>query len=169
MQWIAIVPTGPPTGISRSADGQTWTATVVHGFGFTPTDLAYSAYGTTWIAVGITPLSIATSTDGASWATTTPITTTLTPTSAKIACDGYGTWLIVFADTVPAGTENVEMWASVDNGATWFQVWTLPDQVGGNLPFDNHLTLWYGGGRFFLLTENGVVTNAAFCSLRADL
>jgi hypothetical protein len=162
--WVAL----SPTRASRSADGMTWTAAALHDLSGYPRDIAYSALGTKWIAPLVAPadpggafIGLGVSDDnGETWAEVTPFATALgasSITDARIACDGHGGWVVALTD----GT-GVELWASHDNGVTWTQAY-LP-----SAPHPDQLALWYGGGRFHLMTTDESGAWAGFASLRAD-
>ena len=164
--WIAMTPAQK----SMSADGQTWSAAAAHGIGGTPLGLAYSAHGTRWIATvacGGKGWITYSDDNGSTWNPSAvlgnaacPITSSIVnPTEMQIACDGYGDWMIAIADSAGG---SLELHASWDNGKTWARV-PLP-----STPYNAFADLWYGGGRFMLMTTDGAGNFAAYTSLRAD-
>jgi hypothetical protein len=155
--WIAL----SLTEQSRSANGTNWTAAAVHAMGSLPVDLAYSRFGTTWITILLNG-QIGTSTDnGATWTVTNPLAASALGalTGARIACDGYGDWVIAMTDGAGGA---VEVWASWDNGASWSMVFLT------SAPHPNDIALWYGGGRFHLMSTDAAAAWAGYASLRAD-
>lgn len=151
--WVALT----ATQRSRSADGDIWSAPAAHGMSGAPWGLAYSAFGTKWIAI-LSDGTISYSTTGLAWAGASPLTSSLGAlTEARIACDGYGDWVIALSDG-----SGIEVHVSSDNGVTWRRV-HLPV-----VPPPGHLKLWYGGGRFHLFADSGAATFAAYVSFRAD-
>jgi len=154
--WMALT----ATEISTSADGDTWLPAALHGLSAAPMidALAYSKAGSRWVTVlNKAAATIAYSDDnGLSWAEVTlknplGIDVTLGGGSARIACDGYGHWIVAYCDT--AGANAVQLEASADNGETWHLIY--PEEQTALAPLWPHLALAYGGGRFYFLSADG--------------
>jgi hypothetical protein len=154
---------------STSTDGDIWTAAALHGLAAAPLDLAYSKFGMRWgkiLASGGAANKFAYSDDnGANWTTIAGPGTVFNlgagGSYAKLACDGYGTWMTAMAS---GGIGTVGIYASVDNGLTWSRIYS--QETGGSAPSPVGCALWYGNGAFHLMTNNGGMTWFAQSSLR---
>jgi len=94
---------------------------------------------------------------GATWAAAVTVHAGFSPVPAHIACDGFGDWMAVFRDAA-----NAFLYASWDDGETWHQVY-LPTG-----PISPATALFYGGGRFHLVDDDGAGNGYVSLSLRAE-
>jgi hypothetical protein len=162
--WIAL------TGgfVSHSADGNVWSAAVAHDWSAAPSpgQVAYSARSQAWIGVDANGTLYRSSDDGQTWseistgspAAMSTIIEFSTLNQALISSDGLGGWVVVYT----ADTAQTEVFVSADDGETWSQV-ELPA-----LAEEEYSNLWYGGGRFHLLTNDGGGNWKSFTTLRLD-
>lgn len=138
--------------IYYSTDHTTWTTGGVELLGKLQKgrSLAYSKPSRRWVAAqsGVSFGNISYSDDnGASWTTMTgalPILATMAnaSTTARIAGDGYGTFVVI-RDDQPT-VEACYAWVSVDEGLTW-SMFTIANAITGD---DGHLIegCFYEGG-----------------------
>lgn len=89
----------------------------------------------------------------------------------SLACDGFGHWIASakVSATATAGTEVLEIWASMDNGLTWNQVY-FPGVTAGTATSADRADCWYGDGAFWVV-HAGIIAAAnvldIFGSLRS--
>lgn len=150
------------TQVSTSnATGNVWSGVVAHGLGSMPLDIAYSKAGSKWICI-LANGQIGTSLDnGATWAATASLPGAMAAaTTSRIACDGFGDWVICLTDNVGNTTQ---LFASWDDGVTWVQVfypiWVT--NVEG-------IALCYGGGQFINIATDLAAACYVYTTLRAE-
>ncbi len=134
------------TEVSTSSGAcTTWTAAALHGLGSQPRDLAYCKATGRFICT-LANGNVGVSDDnGATWSVVAVINTS---THARIACDGFGEWVVTKISGGPVGQI---FQASVDDGDTWIDVHRTA-YIGA----PSAVALCYGGGRFHAVTQKAI-------------
>ena len=113
-----------------------WTAPAAHGIGIAPLDLAYCKASGRFIACTQTGYAVSDD-NGVTW---THHLLQGAASHARIACDGFGEWVIHQIQS-----PDRRIWASHDDGDSWDEVFSAVHIVAAT-----DVAACYGGGRFHL-------------------